>query len=126
MADCYRKLGIVEKEKESLVMSICYDIPRPEVSCKLGDINKNQKNFKKAITWYRLALELVADDHHGFKQEAYSTWYPHLQLCVCYWEIGEVELAKKHNEMAKTYRPDDSKTKYNEEIFKNYNKKRNG
>ena len=122
MAECYRNLGIVDKEKESLVMSICYDVPRPEVSCRLGDLAKNVNNFKKAITWYRLALEIVEDDHQGFKQEAYSTWYPHLQLCVCYWESGDVVLAEKHNNQAKKYRPNDSKVKYNEEFFKNFKK----
>ncbi|MGE7980509.1 glycosyltransferase [Psychrobacillus sp. NPDC093200] len=119
MAECYRNLGKLEKEKESLVMSICYDVPRPEVSCRLGDLYKNKKYFKKAITWYRLALEIEEEDHQGFKQEAYSTWYPHLQLCVCYWEIGDIGLAEEHNNKAKKYRPNDPKVKYNEEFFKN-------
>jgi glycosyltransferase involved in cell wall biosynthesis len=125
MAECYRNLGNVEKEKESLVMSICYDVPRPEVSCLLGDLYKNNRNFKKAIIWYRLALEIVEDDHQGFKQEAYSTWYPHLQLCVCYWEMGDIELAEKHNNKAGKYRPNDPKVKYNEVFLKNY-KNKNG
>ena len=101
MAECYRNLGNVEKEKESLVMSICYDVPRTEVSSRLGDFYKNKRNFIKAIIWYRLALEIVEDDHQGFKQEAYSTWYPHLQLCVCYWEIGDAEISEEHNNKAK-------------------------
>ena len=120
MAECYRNLGNVEKEKESLVMSICYDVPRPEVSCRLGDLYKNKRNFKKAIIWYRLALEIVEDDHKGFKQKAYSTWYPHLQLCLCYWEIRDIELAEKHNNKAGEYRPNDPKVKYNEDFFEKY------
>lgn len=118
MAECYRNLGNAEKEKESLVMSICYDVPRPEVSCRLGDLYKSKRNYKKAIIWYSLALEIVEDDHQGFKQEAYSTWYPHLQLCVCYWQIGNIGLAEEHNNQAKKFRPNDSKVKYNEEFFK--------
>jgi glycosyltransferase involved in cell wall biosynthesis len=127
MAECYRNLGNIEKEKESLVMSFIYDVPRPEVSCRLGDIYiNNKRNFKKAITWYRLALEVEEDDHQGFKQEAYSTWYPHLQLCMCFWEIGDVELSVEHHKKAKIYRPNDSNVKKNEEFFKNYFKHRNG
>lgn len=122
MAECYRHLGNAEKEKESLVMSICYDVPRPEASCRLGDLYMRNRNFKKAIIWYRLALEIEEDDHQGFKQEAYSTWYPHLQLCVCYWEIGNVDLAEKHNNQAKKYRPNDSRVKYNMEFFNSYKK----
>lgn len=126
MAVCYRILGNSEKEKESLVMSFIYDVPRPEVSCRLGDIYKNNRNYRKAITWYRLAIEIEEDDHIGFKQQAYATWYPHLQLCMCYWEIGEVELSVEHNNKAKIYRPNDSNVQKNEEFFKSYFKNRSG
>ena len=126
MAECYRNLGNLEKETESLVMSIIYDVPRPEVSCRLGDLYKNKGTFKKAIIWYRLALEIEEDDHNGFKQEAYSTWYPHLQLCVCYWEIGDHEQSIEHNNKAKIYRPNDSTVKNNEVFFKNYYKNKEG
>jgi glycosyltransferase involved in cell wall biosynthesis len=120
IAICYRNLGNLEKEIESLCMSIIYDIPRPEVSCRLGDIYMENKSFKKAIIWYNLALEIEANNNHGFKQEAYSTWYPHLQLCVCYWEIGDLERSVEHNNEAKVYRPNDPTVKNNEEFFKNY------
>ncbi|MEY9870526.1 glycosyltransferase involved in cell wall biosynthesis [Peribacillus sp. B2I2] len=123
MAECYRNLEILEKEKESLVMSIMYDIPRPEVSCRLGDIYKSQGQIKKAIIWYRLAIDVEEDKHQGFRQEAYSTWYPHLQLCVCYWETGDKERSVEHNNKAKKYRPNDSQVLINEEFFKNHFKK---
>ncbi|WP_404815089.1 glycosyltransferase [Psychrobacillus glaciei] len=122
MAECYRNLGNTELEKQSLVMSIFYDVPRPEVSCRLGDIYKNKRNFRKALTWYRLAIEIEEEDHQGFKQEAFATWYPNLQLCVCYWEIGDIKKAIEHNNKAKTYRPNDAKVKSNEEFFQNYEK----
>jgi glycosyltransferase involved in cell wall biosynthesis len=120
MAECYRNLGNLIKEKESLVMSFIYDVPRPEASCRLGDLYKENKEFNKAIVWYRLALEKEAVNNPGFRQEAYSTWYPHLQLCVCYWETGEQKLAEEHNNRAKVYRPNDSSVKTNEKFFTNY------
>jgi tetratricopeptide (TPR) repeat protein len=120
MAECYRNLGDLNKEKESLVMSFIYDVPRPEASCQLGDLYKANKEFNKAIVWYRLALEKELDNNQGFRQEAYSTWYPHLQLCVCYWETGNQKQAVEHNNSAKVYRPNDLSVKTNEEFFKNY------
>jgi glycosyltransferase involved in cell wall biosynthesis len=120
MSDCYRHLGNPEKEIESLVMSIMYDVPRPEVSCRIGDLYKEQKKHRKAILWYRLAIEVDIEDTFGFVQESYSTWYPHLQLCVCYWEIGEKELSVEHNSLAKEYRPNDSQVLSNEQFFKEY------
>ncbi|MBO1910648.1 hypothetical protein J4G37_38395, partial [Microvirga sp. 3-52] len=61
----------------------------------------------------------------GFKQEAYSTWYPHLQLCLCYWEIGDAKLSEEHNNKAKKYRPNDPKVKYNEDFFEKYKENKN-
>lgn len=120
MSACYRNLGNLEKEKEALVLSIKYDIPRPEVSCRLGDLYKANKSYKKSIIWYKLALNSDVEDNQGFKQEAYSTWYPHLQLCVCYWELGDLERSLEHNTHAKVFRPNDTTVKNNEEFFKNF------
>ncbi|WP_130858690.1 glycosyltransferase [Gracilibacillus phocaeensis] len=123
MAACYRSLGNPEKEIESLVMSITYDVPRPEVSCRIGDLYKEKNKFEKAIIWYRLAVDVDISDSQGFYQQSYATWYPHLQLCVCYWQIGDQDRAIEHNSKAKTYRPQDTQVLYNEKFFKEYAKK---
>lgn len=120
MAECHRHLNNVEEELESLFMSFNYDVPRPEVSCRIGDIYQNRGLFQKAIKWYRLALEIKEEDHPGFKIEAYSTWYPNLQLCKCYWNIGEVDLSFRHHKQTKNYRPDDVRVKYNDDFFNRY------
>ncbi|WP_368654242.1 glycosyltransferase [Ornithinibacillus sp. 4-3] len=123
MATCYRMLGNAEKEIEALALSIVYDVPRPEVSCRIGDLFKEKHLFRKAIIWYQLAIEIELDDHQGFQQQSYSTWYPHLQLCVCYWQIGEKGLAEEHNQKAKYYRPNDEQVLYNEAFFKAFKEK---
>ncbi|MGG0284329.1 glycosyltransferase [Peribacillus butanolivorans] len=124
IAECYRGMGNLDKEKEFLALSIKYDVPRPEVSCRLGDLNKACGNYKSAIIWYKLALDIeVEDDYQGFMEKAYSPWYPHLHLCVCYWKIGDQERAVEHNNEAKKYRPNDVLVKRNEEFFNNRIKK---
>lgn len=120
MAECYRMLGNAEKEIEALVLSITYDVPRPEVSCRFGDLYMGKHLFQKAIIWYRLATDIELDDSQGFQQYGYSTWYPHLQLCVCYWQLGEKELAENHNQKAKDYQPNNVQVQYNEKFFKEY------
>ena len=120
MADCYQQLGDERKELESLVMSMNYDVPRPEVSCKIGDIYKRQKKYRKAVMWYRLATEVPVDDTQGFVQKHFSTWYPHLQLCFCYWQLGEKELAVHHNNEARKTNPDSPQVKHNEQFFNAY------
>ena len=120
MADCYRELGNKRKEKESLVMSLVYDVPRPEVSCHIGDLYKEKNELKKAIVWYRLAIEKDLENHDGFRQEIYSTWYPNLQLCYCYWQLGDHEKSVEHNNIAKEYSPNNSQVIYNENFFKEF------
>jgi len=113
MAECYRNLEDLDKERETLALSMKYDAPRSNVACRFGDLYKSNSEFKKAIQWYNIALHAEGDI-------AYSTWYPHLQLCVCYWQIGELDKSVEQNNKAKQYRPDDPKIKSNEEFFKRY------
>jgi glycosyltransferase involved in cell wall biosynthesis len=120
LATCYRNLGDTEKEIEALVGSIHYDVPRPEVSCRMGDLYQERQLYDKAILWYHLAVQVDLSHVYGFRREAYSTWYPYLQLCVCYWHKGEKELAVLYNKKAKKYRPTDPAVLYNEEFFKKH------
>ena len=117
IADCYRELGDHRREKEALALSMQFDVPRPEAVCKMGDFYKDKRLFEKAALWYELALEPAAQSGQGFVQKAYSTWYPHLQLCVCYSELGEMERASKHNSKAKKYLPNDPRVLNNEDFF---------
>lgn len=118
MAACHRSLGNTEQEIEVLVKSIIYDVPRPEVSCRMGDLYKERGLHEKAILWYNLAVQVDTSKIKGFKQESYSTWYPYLQLCVCHWHNGDFELAGEYNKLAKQYRPNDPAVLQNEEFFK--------
>jgi len=118
MADCYSRLGNTKKELESLSMTMQFDLPRPEASCRLGDYQMKMQNFDKAVVWYKLALERMVKGGQGFTHISYETWYPHLQLCVCYYNLGQLDLAIEHNQQAKKYRPEAESIKNNEEFFK--------
>lgn len=48
---------------------------------------------------------------------AYYTWYPHLQLCVCYYNLKEYEKSYYHNEQARKYRPEDKRMQDNKKIL---------
>ncbi|WP_263706285.1 tetratricopeptide repeat-containing glycosyltransferase family 2 protein [Shouchella tritolerans] len=118
MAECYKMLGETSKQIDALVRSLKYDIPHPEVSCQIGDYYLNQNQFKKAVVWYQLAIEVEIDNDYGFRNTNFNTWYPHLQLVVCYWSLGEKQLAVEHNNKAKAYRPTDPRVLYNEKFFR--------
>lgn len=119
MAACYKEKADIKKELEALMMSIVHDVPRPEVSCRLGDYYKEKGELKKAVLWYCLALDVDMDHVQGFQLEAFATWYPHMQLCYCYYQLDEKILAYAHHLRAKEYRPNDAAVLYNEAIFAN-------
>lgn len=126
MADCYSKTGETDLEFEALFKSFAFDAPRPEICCRLGDLFKLKRNFHIAIYWYNQAYQNQSNDNGGFQNTAYSTWYPHLSLCVCHWELGNVEKSIEHNLLAKQFRPDDPQVLFNETFFNDYLKSKEG
>lgn len=122
MAECFSLLGEEENKLMSLLKSFTYDEPRSEVCCRIGDIFQERKDYKTAIFWYLLAVKMKDKKTGGFQHQSYTTWYPHMSLCLCYWNIGNIEESIKHHEMTKQYIPNDPKVKYNEEFFKSYMK----
>ena len=117
--DCYHYLGDMENELSSLFESFKYAPPRGESCSRIGYSFQRQRQYRTAIFWYKLAISQEIDpDRWSFIYPAYYTWYPHLQLCVCYYNLGDYEKAYEHNEMAAKYRPDDSSVKHNRELFK--------
>lgn len=67
LADCYKVMGDHEKEREYLIMSLMHDIPRPEVSCRIGDYYKEKEPLKRQLSgtvwrlmWsWRIILDLA-------------------------------------------------------------------
>lgn len=120
LADCYHNLEDNENELKSIIRSFSYGAPRPEFCCRLGYHFLNLGDNLAAIVWYKLATQL---DHtekpQGFFNPVFSTWLPHLQLCVCYDRIGNYKLAYLHNEVALQYRPDDDIILMNKAYLKN-------
>ncbi|MDQ1147984.1 glycosyltransferase involved in cell wall biosynthesis [Bacillus sp. SORGH_AS 510] len=125
LADIHARRGEKEEEMDALLKTLAYDVPRPETSCRIGDYFKARKLFRTAVFWYDIAYQKKKITS-GFQNESYSTWYPHLALCVCHWELGNVEKSIEHNKMAKKYRPNDKQVLFNEKFFNDYLKNKNG
>jgi glycosyltransferase involved in cell wall biosynthesis len=125
---CYRlsEIYMVREDYDKACLyamhSFEYDLPRAELCCRLGSIFLAQKKYEIACYWFLLATKLDKPiGHLGFLQEACWTWFPHLQLCICYYYLGEFKKSYTHNEQALIYRPTDEHMLYNK---KNFSKKR--
>lgn len=118
--DYYEKTGEFLKARNYIFKSFEYDNPRAEGCCRLGLSFFKESKIAQAIFWYDMALKVEKPkDSLGFFNDAYWTWIPHLQLCVCYDIIGNHKLAYEHNEMAAAFIPEDEKIKFNRKYFNN-------
>lgn len=125
-ADCYRHLNDIDNELMSLFESFKYTAPRAEACSRLGYIFQRKGDFKTAVFWYELATKQVPDPNRwSFIYTAYHTWYPHLQLCVCYYKLGDYEKSYYHNEEARKYRPEDKSVLYNKQLLEKILNKNN-
>lgn len=124
-ADCYRYLDDKINELASLFESFQFaKVPRPEICSRIGFYYQRIREFIPAIYWYQLATTLKTDpDKWSFTYPAYATWYPHLQLCVCYYNVKDFEKSYLHNELAREYRPDDERILLNKELLEKKLKK---
>lgn len=126
LADCYQTLMNEDEKLSSILRSLTYDVPRPEACCRLGFHFMAQDKIHEAMYWYHQALLYKSDKPQNFQNTSFSTWLPHLQLCVLYDRLQKFEEAHYHNERAREYRPQHASIirnqKYFEKLFEERNK----
>lgn len=97
-----------------------YDTPRADICCVIGDCFRIKGHYDKAVFWYELATTLdKPEGNNGFIKDAYWTWIPWLNLCVCYDKIGQHDTAFGCNEKAASFNPNHPAIEYNRSYFKN-------
>ncbi|WP_127534305.1 glycosyltransferase [Paenibacillus kobensis] len=108
LAECYHHLGQLDHKLQSLLLSLQYDKPRADFCCSIGYCFEGKGNYPAAVHWYETALTLPKPKFHmGLLNLVCWTWMPHVQLCICYARLGELEKAYEHNEKALHYLPAD-------------------
>lgn len=116
---CYKNIKDKKNVLKTLLKSFEYDTPRAEICCQLGDYYFNLHDYKKAIFWYKLATQLETPTNIvGFQFHDCWGFIPNIQLCVCYYRLGNINEAIKYNEIAGEYKPLDACVKYNKNYFK--------
>lgn len=118
ISDIYRIMNDEEKELYYLMKCFDYDLPRAETCCRLGFYFLQKNKLEQAEYWYKTAASLDRPkDNWGFFQEACWTWLPHIQLCIVYYRKGNFALSFEHNEIARTFRPDDHHVLHNKKLL---------
>ena len=118
LAQCYERLKQPEQAFLALVKSLRFGPPRAEACCDLGKFFFDRSDFSTAAFWYGQALECKRDDAAGgfVIPDCYGVT-PCLQLCVCWYRLGDPEKAEEYNERAGSLKPENPAYLYNRAFF---------
>lgn len=114
LATCYYMVGRRDKEWECTLKSLELDIPRPEFSCRFGERFLGENRYQQAIFWYELALRNPAGPNDRVvSNQPFSTWLPHKQLALCFYQLGDHRRSLHHNRLAREFVPHDPEVQAN-------------
>ena len=115
---CYYSINDNKMALSSLFRSFEFDEPRAEICCDIGKHFYDLQKYKQAIFWYEVAASRKYDEASGgFKQIDCYGYIPYIQLCMCYYRLGDTSLAEEFNFKAITIKPDDENAKRNKVFF---------
>lgn len=118
LAKCYLKINKPTSAKNSLIKSFLFDVPRAETCCALAEIFLNEGNYNVAIFWYLQATNCDIDIKSGaFVETDYYNIIPYLQLCFCYYKIGDIDKSKYYNDLAGKINPQNKAYLFNLDFF---------
>lgn len=124
IADLYSNIKNTEKEREYIFKSFEYDYPRAELCCRLGFQFLQNNEIDNSTFWYNLATQLeMPKTKDEILSERCWTWLPHIQLCVCYYKLGNYQKSYEHNEIARSFIPMDERILYNKSLLERILKK---
>lgn len=115
---CYEQVGNNEKAFLSALHGLRYDFPRSELLCRIGELFLKENRLNEAEFWYLQAInQAVPKESLGFIEEDYYGYVPALQLCVIYYNKGNLKKAVKYNEIAGKYKPSSTVYLFNKKFF---------
>jgi Glycosyltransferases involved in cell wall biogenesis len=118
LAKYYNFKNDSKNELKYLTETFLYDIPHAEACCHLGYFYKDKGDYFRAIFWFDTALGLRKDETRlGLIRHDCYAYIPAIELCICYYYLGDIDEAIKYNNWAGQYKPGDASVSYNSEYF---------
>jgi glycosyltransferase involved in cell wall biosynthesis len=114
---CYNSLGDHDKILPILTKSFLYDSPRAEICTETGYYYKRAGQPGVALKWFDLATKLGEPESAGFILWDYWGYIPNVEACVCCYELGDFESAKRYNEQAALCKPDSKAVEINRAVL---------
>lgn len=119
LAYCLYPQGRADEALDVLLHSFSYDLPRAESCCDIGRHFFDREQWQQAAYWYKRALDCPRrDDGGGFVSADAYGFLPCIQLCLCFYHMGDNDAAQRWNALAAGYKPDSPAVRQNMEYFK--------
>ena len=116
---CYLRRGDSEKALCALLQSFCYGEPRASVVCEIAALFKKEKRWKEAAFWYETALSCRDHTEEGdFESPSCRGITPMLELCCCYYALGEIPKALQWHKKAAETSPEHPSVRFNAAFFR--------
>ena len=117
MCRIYQYMGDYTSAIKYAIRSFVYDTPRAEVLCELGYIYTTIYDYNKSIYYYKLAISNPPRNSGAFIEFDKYNYVPYIQLGICYYYLGNINLAYKYNHKALKYKSNDTLALTNEKFY---------
>ncbi len=94
--------------------------PDSETCCLIGDCYFADGKYLYAAQWYEYAN--ISKIQYGFVNDYYKSFYPDIQLSVCYYRLGNYGKAQFYHRVAKAINPKHPSVIANDKFFQNKKK----
>ena len=115
LARAYLALGEYENAFNRLIEGLFTLNPTPEYMFLLGFAARRAK--KNNAEFFLKSAFCAEEEKFGFSDKRYSFYYPALELCSLYFELGEKEKSLEYHKKLLEKFPNEKEVKFNEEFF---------
>ena len=117
-SDISAMLGNNLRSEYYLFEALKIGVPSGALCVKLGNLFFNKFAYESAIFWYESALRERQDNKNGaFYDVNLCRITPALQLCVCYYRIGNKARSKRYNDYVLEIDDTNASALYNKQLF---------
>lgn len=115
---CRLRQGKDREAFAALTRALAFGPPRSELCCDLGGWFYQKGDYPTAAFWYETALTRPREDGEGgFVSPECSGYLPCIQLCVCWYRMGDPLRSQEYNQRAGTFKPDGEEFLFNQRFF---------
>lgn len=119
IGECYLCKDDKEVARKYFYKTFEYGPAQGEILYYIAYSFQSEEKYYRAISWYEIILRLpLSDDCYQCKNRCFLKFKPHLNLCYCYFKVGDIKQAYYHHKNCMEINPNDECVKYNENCFK--------